>query len=171
MIDIDRLPHRLYPIVMGLDVIAWLALMIFPRRRFVNFWFSGLVIPLILYFVYMYLLLTFWFRPPAASFSQFFTLEGDYEMFANRGLLLVAWLNLMTTDLVVGSWMARKAAQIRMPYLYLLPCLFWTAVFVGFGFTLFTIITAIGGGWSQIAKFESPPPTNTDPVPVRPTAV
>jgi hypothetical protein len=153
---------------MILDVIGWLALMIFPRKRFVNFWFSGLIIPLILYAFYMYLLVAYWRLPPAASFSQFFTLEGDYAMFANRGLLLVAWLNLITTDLVAGAWMTRKAAQIRMPYLYLLPCLFWTAVFCGFGFTLFTIVTAIGGGWDQIAKFESPPPTNTQPVAARP---
>ena len=167
---IDRLPHTLYFIVMILDVIGWFALLLFPRRRWANMWLSGLVIPLILYFCYMYLLVTFWFRPPAASFSQFLTLEGDYAMFGNSGLLLVAWLNLITTDLVVGAWMARKATQIRMPYLYLLPCLVMTAVFAGFGFTLYAIVVAIGGGWSEIAKFEGPPPVNTAPVVARPTA-
>ena len=168
---IDQLPHTLYFFVMGLDVIGWLALLLFPRRFFVNFWLSGLIIPLVLYFCYMFLLVTFWFRPPAARFSQFLTLEGDYAMFANSGLLLVAWLNLITTDLVVGSWMARKAAQIRMPYLYLLPCLIMTGIFCGFGFTMFTIVTAIGGGWSKIAKFESQPPTNISPVAVRPATM
>ncbi len=167
---IDKLPHYLFFVVMGLVAIGWLALILFPRRDFVNFWFSGLVIPLVLYFFYMYLLLTFWFRVPTGRFFQFVSLEGIYSMFANPGLLLVAWLNIITTDLVVGAWMARKAAQNRMPYFYLLPCLVLTFVFVGFGFTLFAIITAIGGGWSQIAKFESQPPTNTSPVAVRPAA-
>jgi len=66
--------------------------------------------------------------------------------------------------------MARKAAQIRMPYVYLLPCLVMTFVFAGVGFTLFTIVTAIGKRWSEIAKFEAQPPTNTSPVAARPTA-
>jgi hypothetical protein len=167
---IDRLPHYLFFVVMTLDVLGWSALVLFPRRPWANFWFSGLVIPLMLYCFYMYLLVTFWFRPPAAVFSQFFTLEGVYAMFGNSGLLLVGWLNLITTDLVAGAWMARKAAQIRMPYVYLLPCLVVTAIFAGFGFTLFAIFVAIGRGWSEIAKFEDAPPTNTDPVAVRPSA-
>lgn len=165
---IDKLPHYLFFVAMGLVAIGWLALILFPRRFFVNFWFSGLIIPLVLYGFYMYLLVTFWFRDPAGRFSQFLVLEGVYLMFKNPGLLLVAWLNLITTDLVVGAWMTRKAAQIRMPYLYLLPCLIVTFVFAGFGFTLFAIITAIGGGWSQIGKFEGQPPTNISPVAATP---
>jgi len=167
---VEQLPHYLYFVVMTLVSIGWIALMLFPRKPAVNFWISGLVIPLMLYGFYMYLLVTYWFLPPPAKFSQFFTLEGVYAMFGNRGLLLVGWINLVTTDLVVGSWMARKAAQIRMPYVYLLPCLIMTAIFAGFGFTLYTIVTAIGGGWTQIAKFEGQPPTNTAPVFSRPLA-
>jgi hypothetical protein len=167
---IDRLPHVLYFVVMFIVVIGWLALILFPRRPWANFWFSGLAIPLVLYFFYMYLLVTFWFRLPAATLSQFFSLEGVYAMFANPGLLLVAWLNIITTDLVAGAWMARKAAQIYMPYIYLLPCLIVTFVFVGFGFPLFALFVAIGKGWSEVAKFEGVPPTNTSPVAVRPSA-
>jgi len=167
---IDELPNTLYFIVMGLVVIGWLALILFPRQPWANFWFSGLLIPVLLSLLYIFLMLTFWFRPPAASFLDFLTLKGVYTMFGNSGLLLVAWINLTAMDLVVGSWMARKAAQIRMPYVYLLPCLVVTFVFAGFGFALFSTIAAIGGGWSQIARFEGQPPTNTAPVVVRPSA-
>lgn len=167
MVNIDRLPHYLFFVIMAIAVIGWLALIVFPRRPWANFWFSGVVIPLLLYSLYIYLLVTFWFRPPVASFTQFATLEGCYKMFSNPGLLLVAWINIVATDLVAGAWMTRKAAQIRMPYLYLFPCLILTFVFAGFGFTLFAIITAIGGGWSRIAKFEAQPLTNIEPVAIQ----
>jgi ABA DEFICIENT 4-like len=167
---LDSLPQVLYFVVMGIDLIGWLALMFFPRRSWANFWFAGVVIPLFLCLFYMYLLLTFWFYPPAARFTEFITLDGVYEMFGNRGLLLVGWINLITMDLVVGAWMTRKAAQIRMPYVYLLPCLIVTFVFAGFGFTLFTVLVAIGGGWHEIEKFEGQPPVNVAPVMARPSA-
>jgi hypothetical protein len=168
---IDDLPRILYFVVMGIVAVGWLALIFFPRNRFANFWFSGLIVPLVLYAVYMYLLITFWFRPPAAEFTQFATLPGVYKMFANPGLLLVAWLNIITTDLVAGAWMTRKAAQIRMPYVFLLPCLIVTFVFVGFGFSLFAMFVAIGRGWSEVAKFESQPPTNSSPVSAQPAVL
>jgi hypothetical protein len=165
---IDSLPTYLYYLVMALVLFGWLGLIIFPRRRLTNFWIAGLVVPLALCLLYMYLLLTFWYRDPAGKFTQFLTLGGIGDMFRNSGLLLVAWINLTMMDLVGGAWMTRKAAQIRMPYVYLLPCLILTFVFVGFGFTLFAIVAAIGGGWSRIAEFEGAPPTNTEPVAARP---
>lgn len=165
---IEKLPYILYCVVTALAVIGWLSLILFPRSPWSNFWLSGLVIPLLLSLVYMSMLLIFWFNPPGAAFSQFFTLKGVYQMFGNHGLLLVAWINILCMDLVVGAWMARKAAQIRMPHLYLLPCLVMTFVFAGFGFALFTIIAAIGRGWSEIAKFEGQPPTNSAPLAARP---
>ena len=168
---IEQLPHYLYFAVMAVVVIGWLALILFPRASWANFWFSGLIVPLLLCFVYMFLLLTFWYRPPVASISEFYTLEGVYTMFGNHGLHLVAWINIIAMDLVVGAWMARKAAQICMPYVYLLPCLVLTFVFAGFGFALFALMAALGGGWSKIANFEGQPPTNTAPVAVRPSAV
>lgn len=166
--NIDALPDYLYFVVMALAAVGWLGLILFPRYRLTNFWLAGLFVPLVLCLLYMYLLLTFWFRDPPANIFQFATLDGVAAMFRNKGLLLVAWINLIMMDLVVGAWMTRKAAQIRMPYVYLLPCLVVTFVFAGFGFTLFAIMAAAGGGWSQIARFEGQPPFNAAPVFARP---
>jgi hypothetical protein len=167
---IDNLPHTLYFVVMALAVSGWLALILFPHRPWANLWYSGVVLPLLLCFIYIFVLLTFWFLPPAGAFSEFFTLDGIYALFGNRGLLLVGWTNLIAMDLVAGAWLARKAAQIRMPNVYLLPCLVLTFVFAGFGFALFSVLAAIGGGWSEIAKFEAQPPVNSSPVVARPSA-
>jgi len=166
--NVETLPYYLYFVVMALSAVGWLALIIFPRSRRANFWFSGLIVPLLLCLLYMYCLLTYWFRDPPANLLQFLTLGGVAKMLSNPGLLLVAWINIIAVDLVVGAWMTRKAAQIGMPYVFLLPCLIVTFVFAGFGFTLFAIVAGIGGGWSEIARFEGQPPTNTEPVAARP---
>jgi hypothetical protein len=168
MVDILYLPDVLYFVVMGIGVAGWLALIVFPRQTWANFWFSGLAAPLSLSFIYMYLLLTYWNQPPVAHITQFITLQGVYAMFGNNGLLLVGWINIIAMDLVVGAWMTRKAAQIRMPYIYLLPCLIVTFVFAGFGFSLYALMVAIGGGWKEMAKFEGQPPINSSPAFARP---
>lgn len=167
--NVETLPFNFYFVVTGIVVVGWLALLIFPRARWANFWFAGLVVPQLLCLVYMYFLLTYWFLGnPPASLSQFLTLKGLMTMLSNPGVMLVAWINIIAMDLVVGAWMTRKAAQIRMPFIYLLPCLILTFVFAGFGFTLFAIVAGIGGGWSEIARFEGAPTTNTEPVAARP---
>lgn len=168
---VGQLPNVLFVVVMALAAVGWLALIVFPRKTWANLWVSGLTIPLLLSFVYMYLVVAYWFQPPAAQITQFLSLEGVYAMFANRGLLLAGWTDLVTMDLVAGAWMARKAAQIRMPFIYLLPCLLLTFVFAGFGFTLFALLAALGSGWQEIASFETQPPVNTAPLAVRPVAV
>jgi uncharacterized membrane protein YoaK (UPF0700 family) len=91
-------------------------------------------------------------------------------LFLNLGLLLAGYIDLVVMPLILGAWMARKATQIRMPYIYLLPCLLLTFVVPGTGFVLFVVIVAIGRGWSQIAKFEGQPPPNSSPVFARPEA-
>jgi hypothetical protein len=162
--DPQTLPKVLYYVVMAVALCGWGALILLPRRPRFNFWFAGVFVPLVLCLIYMYLLIAYWFQPPMARFSEFLTLDGVYRMFANRGLLLVAWINLTAMDLVAGAWMTRKAAQVRIPYVWLLPCLILTFVFVGFGFTLFSVIVAVGGRWTAIAKVEDVPPTDSYPV-------
>jgi hypothetical protein len=164
---IENLPSILYVFVTSIAIVGWLVLILFPRSAWSNFWFAGMIIPLVLSLIYAGALLIFWFNPPVASVSQFFKLSGVYAMFTNHGLLLVFWTNILTMDLVAGAWMARKAAQIRMPYLFLFPCLMLTFMFAGFGFALFSIVAAIGAGWGEIAKFEGQPPTNTVPTAAR----
>jgi len=160
------LPTNLYPVITIIALSGWAALIFFPRRPFANFWFAGVIVPLVLALHYMFLLILFWFQPPPGNFKDFFTLAGVANMFKNDGLLLVAWTNLTMMDLVGGAWMARKAAQTRMPYIYLLPCLILTYVFVGFGFALFAVVASFGGRWQYIKEYEGAPPLETDTVSV-----
>jgi hypothetical protein len=161
------LPPVLYYVITGIALIGWGALIVFPRRHWANFWFAGVTVPLTLCLFYMYLILTFWFLPPlppASRITQLVSLPGVYQMFGNSGLLLAAWVNLTAMDLAVGAWMTRRAAQTRMPYVYLLPSLLLTYAFAGFGLTFFCIVASFGGRWGYISKIEDVPPLDSEPV-------
>lgn len=164
------LPPVLYAIVNIIALTGWAVLIFFPRRHWANFWFAGVAVPLTLCLFYMYLILTFWFLPPLPASSrlvELLTLSGVSRMFGNSGLLLAAWVNLTAMDLAIGAWMARRAAQTKMPYVYLLPSLLLTYAFAGFGLTFFFIVASFGGRWSYIAKIENVPPVDSDPVGTR----
>jgi hypothetical protein len=156
------IPCVLYFVAMGMTIIGWLALIFFPRRPWANFWFSGVAVPLALSIAHIYILLTFSLQPPPLNLLNFLTLDGVAFLFTNKGLLLAGWLDILAMSLVAGAWMARKAAQIHMPYIYLLPCLIATYVFAGIGFTMFAVVAAFGGGWSKIAKLEGIPPSDSE---------
>ena len=154
---VDQQPYILFYVVMGFASLGWVSLLVFPRKNWANFWVAGISIPLILSLVYIYALATFWFRTPQGDFLEFLKLSGVHDMFANRGLLLVAWINILVADLALGAWMARKAAQVRMPYVYLAPCLLLTFGFAGVGFILFSILVAFGNRWPKVAEYEDEP--------------
>ncbi len=162
----NDIPGMLFFVVMGLAALGWLALLFFPRYRWANFWFAGVIVPLALCAIYMWTLIAFWYGDPPFRFTDFATLDRIYGMFRNPGMLLVAWTNLTTMDLVVGAWMARKAMQTRMPVAYLVPCLILTFVFAGFGYALFALVCGIGGAWNEIASVEEMPPHESEPVEV-----
>jgi len=159
-----ELPWILYPIVMVIVGLGWLALLVFPRRQWANLWFAGVAVPLALSLIYMAVFLAYWYLEPRGKVADFLTLAGIYRMFDNDGLLLAVWINIISMDLVAGAWMTRKAVQTRMPLYLLYPCLLVTFVFAGFGFALFSVVASIGGRWSRISDVEEVPPVDSQPV-------
>ena len=168
--DYLELPRNFFYVVLVLDLIGWVALLLFPRRPAVNFWLAGLIVPLVLSLISIYFLFSFSFVDPPLNFKDLWSLGGIYEMFKNPGLLLVAWTDLMIMDLVAAAWMARAAAQAKIPYVYLFPCLVLSFFFAGFGFTLFAAVAGAGGKWGLLARRSGLPPTVSDPVPAQPFA-
>lgn len=159
-----------YYVIVTIALSGWLALIFFPRRPWANFWYAGVLVPLVLGLLFIFFCLFYWNTPPPGKVSAYLSLNGVHELFQNPGLLLVGWTDLLFVDLILGAWMARRAAQARIPYIYLLPCLLLTFTFAGFGFALFAVICAVGGRWSAIARFEGIPDTESQPVWALPTA-
>lgn len=165
------IPFALYYVIVGIDVTGWLALFFFPRRSWANFWYAGVIVPSILSLFFIYLNFSYWFIDPQGHISGYLSLGGVHQLFQNPGILLVGWTDVLFVDLIVGAWMTRRAAQIGMPYVFLLPCLLLTFTFAGFGFLLFVVLCAVYGRWPAIARFEGVPDTVSKPVWAQPTAV
>ncbi|HEX3251205.1 MAG TPA: abscisic acid-deficient protein Aba4 family protein [Pyrinomonadaceae bacterium] len=199
-IDWTKVPSRLYTISLIITIVGYMVLIIFPRQSWANFWFSGIILPALLGAVYTVVLLITFFAPhyvqqqtiscaELTDISQgkafkcdessvhvsvatdFLTLNGLRRLFLKDGLLLSGFLDLLLAPLALAAWMTRKAAQIRMPYIFLLPCLLLTFAFPGTGVTVFVILSGLGGRLAQMARFEGQPPTNTMPVFARPLDV
>lgn len=145
-------------------VAGWALLIPFSRRTWANFWWAGVIAPLVLSLLSLFLLVAYWRGEPHVTLFDFFSLEGFGRMFRNPGLLLAAFVEILATALVSGAWMARKGEQVRIPPPYVTASLIATAVNVPAGFILFAIVAAAGGRWQHIAECEEPPQTDSDPV-------
>lgn len=152
---LETLPHNVYFIVLGLSGLGWLALILFPRRIWANFWFSGLLVPVLLGILYTIVMASYWFKNPEGKVTGFMTLAGLRGIFDNPGLLLAGFIDLMSFPLIVGAWITRKAAQIRMPYIYLLLCLVVMILLPATGFVLFAALASMGGRLSEIARADA----------------
>jgi ABA DEFICIENT 4-like len=146
--------------------LGWAALIFAPRRIWWTFWFAGVIIPLILGLLYTLVFLLYWNIPPEGTFKGFFSLYGLRSLFENDGLLLAGWIDLLVIPLIVGAWMTRRAAQIKVPHAWMIPILLITLGFPGTGFVLFAVLVAIKGRWKDIAPIEDMPQVDCNPVEV-----
>lgn len=154
----------LFTIVLVLSALGWLSLFFFPRRQWANLWFAGVIVPAVLGVIYVFLMAVFWFQPPDTSPSDFLSHEGAKRLLDNEGLMLAAWTDIALLSIIAGAWMARKAMQVRMPYIYLLPSLILTWTVPGVGFIFFCVVASFGGRWGNLAQYEDLPPTESAPV-------
>ncbi len=157
--------EALFYVALALAGAGWASLILFPRRPWANFWFAGIIVPLILGIGYTLVLLLSWNEGPHPGDPKgFFSLGGLYGLFANDGLLLAGWIDLLVMPLIAGAWMARRAAQVKIPYVYLLLALVATLAVPGTGFVIFAVAAAIGGRLNNMAVFEGVPPVDCPPV-------
>jgi len=133
----------------GLSVVGWLALFLFPRKRAINWWLCGTILPGLYAVLYTILCIVYWNQSPAGFVERFGSLAGMLAMFnASSGLLLAGYVHYLAFDLFIGAWQARRAAVHNLPYLLLLPCLFLTLIFGPMGLLLNMVILAVRGQWS-----------------------
>jgi len=170
------LPQILYRSAFMLTVFAYLMLLIFPRQSWTNFWLVGIIVPAILGFEYMMFLIYYFLNPtpceqvfvngawqqlpcPAVSnFSDFLSLDGLRHLFYKDGVLMAEFLNLLLVPMMAAAWMARKAQQIRMPYVYVLPCILLTMAAPGIGVWVYVLLAGLRGRLGDIPRFEGAPP-------------
>jgi hypothetical protein len=176
----------MFRVALVMTVITYLILIIFPRQSWANFWLAGIIVPTMLGVAYGMVLMYYGLTstpcenvlingmyqpltcPQTSNPINFLYLEGVRNLFHKDGLLLAGFLDLLLMPMMVAAWMARKAAQIGMPYVYLLPCIILTMATPGVGVWLYVLLAGLHGRLSQIPKFEGQPPIETSPVFARP---
>jgi hypothetical protein len=123
-----------------LALASWIALALSPpsRRWTPRVWqITGLGVPLLLALAYVALLLGHW------GPGGFGSLDQIRQLFERPGLLAAGWLHYLAFDLFVGTWIARDAAQRKLPHLAVLPCLALTFLFGPAGLLAYAAMTFI----------------------------
>jgi hypothetical protein len=164
------IPSIVYYLSGAVALVGWLAIFFFPRRSWATFWFSGIIVPVILCLFSTFLLLTFWFQPRAASVFDYLKLPTVYAQYSNPGLLAVTLIDIIAMNLVVGAWMARKALQVGLSFTYLLPCLLFMTVAPGGGFILFAIVVSLHGRWNKLEEVDTGYGNESKPVSATPSS-
>jgi hypothetical protein len=93
-----------------LAIAGWLALLVAPRARLVNWTVSGLALPALLAALYVLLLAL---HAPGAE-GGFGSLAGVAALFRNEGVLLAGWVHYLAFDLFLGAWMCRRGTAEGM---------------------------------------------------------
>jgi hypothetical protein len=104
-------PETLFTLANSLALAGWVALLLFPHRRGVNWTLCGLALPVGFALAYVAVLA---FAMPAAE-GGFSSLAGVAALFASPWVLLAGWLHYLAFDLFLGAWMARRATAEALP--------------------------------------------------------
>lgn len=137
-----------------LVAVAWIPLWIAPSNRTCNWWIAGVIVPSALSVMFTYLLVTGWQQPPNQSIittiiTRFLTLSGIQSMMEQQGLLTATWVDNLTTGMIAGAWITRRAQRTLLPRLPLLLCQFLVCATAPLGVLLYLVIEGARGKLSQ----------------------
>jgi hypothetical protein len=115
-------PDTVFAIANGVALPAWIALALSPPRARWTPWtwrVTGRALPLAYALAYVALL---WASPPAQG-GGFGSIAQVRALFAVDHALAAGWLHYLAFDLFVGTWVARRAGELGLPHLAIVPVL------------------------------------------------
>lgn len=115
-------PEKLFSICSTLVLPGWLLLIVLPRWKWTARFISGVLIPLLLGLVYLYLIA----MNLAGAEGGFGSLADVAKLFQNPNMLLAGWVHYLAFDLFIGSWEVRDARRLGIHHLLVVPCLVLT---------------------------------------------
>lgn len=122
-----------------LVVPGWLLLVFVPRWKWSARIIAGVVIPLVLGLVYLYLVATHF----GESGGGFGSLEQVSKLFQNPYALLAGWIHYLAFDLFIGSWEVRDAQRLGIHHLLVVPCLLLTFLLGPIGLLLYFMLRVL----------------------------
>jgi hypothetical protein len=132
-------PETLFSICGWLAVLGWLLLIFIPRWKWTARVIAGVVIPVLLGLVYLYLIVAH-FGEPGGGFGS---LAEVSQLFQNPYKLLAGWVHYLAFDLFIGSWEVRDAGRLGIHHLLVVPCLVLTFLFGPIGLLLYFALRSI----------------------------
>ncbi len=106
---------RFFEITNTVALLAWMALVLFPGRRFVSHLLCAMIIPSLL--AACYAAVIGWKLcqngPPPGDVM---TIGGLRAVFADDWVFAAAWVHYLVFDMVVGAWIARDAIRLGIPW-------------------------------------------------------
>ena len=126
-------PARIFSLCGMLATAGWLLLVFLPRWKWTARLLCPVVIPLVIAFIYLWLVATTFGRTPGG----FGSLAEVSLLFSTPLALLAGWIHYLAFDLFVGSWEVRDAQQAGIHPLLVVPCLILTFIFGPLGLLLY----------------------------------
>ena len=108
-------PQRLFEVTNTVALVAWIALVAFPGRRFVSHVLCAVLVPGLLAACYAAVIgwkLASGGPPP----DDLMTLAGLRAAFADDWVFAAAWIHYLEFDMAVGAWIARDAVRLGIPW-------------------------------------------------------
>lgn len=131
-------PEALFSLASSAVLPGWLLLIFAPRWRWTTALVTGVLLPILLGLLYLYLIAVHW----AGSSGGFGSLAEVRQLFDVPGLLLAGWVHYLAFDLFVGTWEVRDARRLGIPHLLVVPCLLLTFLFGPIGLLLYLALRA-----------------------------
>jgi hypothetical protein len=153
-------PELVFSIANTVAFGSWVALALFPRRRWAVDALTRVAVPALFATAYTAIVAT----QLAGSTGGFSSLAGVAALFSSPWLLLAGWIHYLAFDLLVGSWEVRDAQRRGIRHLIVLPCLALTFLFGPAGWLSYVAVRAcfahpVAGGCAR----QGEPITINDP--------
>ena len=131
--------EQLFSLLNSLTLVAWVALIVLPRVRFVS---AVLTVAWPAAMSVVYAVLIAWVLP--ASDGGFSSVAAVRTLFANDWALLAGWTHYLAFDLLIGGWEVRDAQSRGIRHLLVVPALLLTFLVGPAGFLLYLAIRRLG---------------------------
>lgn len=131
-------PDLVFRLSNGAALLAWIALVGSPGtapraatvRRVTGRW-----LPLLFSGLYLAMLAVHW-----RGEGGFGSISEVQALFSVPGALVVGWVHYLAFDLFVGSWIAERAAALRVPHVLVVPVLLLTFLFGPLGLLAWALL-------------------------------
>ena len=128
-----------------LALLAWIALVLFPSRRFVSGMLCAVIVPGLLSLAYACVIgwKLFVNGPPPGDVM---TVTGLRDVFGDDWVFAAAWTHYLVFDMVVGAWIARDSRRLEIPWLVRTVALVLTFLAGPVGFLVYVVSRGVVRG-------------------------